>query len=623
MTLGLNILGDRGVPTDRVLDRVKRLDANYHLVMNNDLLVAQVQPYCRKGVIYRWHPNDDNAQDRTNATERVNELHAKAPPGALIYMGNEPNPTQRLADWSMEALNRLEQLGRRGVFLNFSTGVPEPHDWPRFKPLLERIYDGGHILGLHEYFDRRVMAHYPYHVGRFLRVFDMMGSRTPEIVITETGAAIGFDPFRGWAVTMVETEFADQLNAAATIWARYGINATIFAEGSYYDDWGSFVPSDRVINLVAEHNRKLSTYKAATPPPVVVDPKLPATDDSRWEWMLAVPPAGFVNFRSTPAVTTSNKLGEIHSGTPIRIIRDDAAGVREGTKMWRPVSPPNGKIGWVRDDVITVRPIEGKPFILNSPYGSNLRETPNGKIISTIPKGSELLVSIPLKKVLVGAHEWALAYYAGRVGWIARVMPTWEQMFSTSKPPAEESPKVMLDVPYASQWGHPSKRTGMCGAACVWMVAADDRNERSVHLPNEITVDSIANYMGLVAGAFASIPSLTKALVAYGVGGWSVQNLTINTIIDEIDAGYPVIVLLDYGFITERWDKDFYAGHFLVAVGYDDERIYFNDPDYTGVGGKQVGYKRADVIRALADNHYSGNRPNQGIMIRYYSDTRV
>lgn len=274
--LGLNILGDRGLSESRLVQTARNLNARYHLVMNNpSLAAALVQTGAR--VIYRHWQNDDNAHRRTDPRERARLLHQLAPPGCLLYLGNEPdrNDLPRLNEWTIVALDECERLGRKGVILNFATGNPEPYDWHALTGCLERAWRGGHILGLHQYFDRTVAVSYPWHIGRERDVYAVSGARTPAIVITELGCAVYYDPYAGYRAALTSDVYGAQLAQAANIYLSQGIYACVFAECQPDDpQWGTFDPTERVLELMAAHNRSAGPPTGEPPvtnPPDTVD----------------------------------------------------------------------------------------------------------------------------------------------------------------------------------------------------------------------------------------------------------------------------------------------------------------------------------------------------------------
>lgn len=252
-TLGLNMLGDRGRIHADFVSAARRLGANYNLVMNNPALAGEVRPHCRRGVIYRHWP-DDNAHRNTHPREFVRLLNQRAPHYAYLYLGNEPYAEQTLADWTYEALDECDRLGRRGVILNFPTGNPEPAVWEVFRPVLRKARERGHLLGLHEYFDVSWRKDYPWHVGRWERLLQLPAAELPEIVITELGCAVGMDAHRGylWGGRMTDESYAAELLDVAAYYRRFNISATVFCMGSESDDWGTFSLREPAIEIISK-----------------------------------------------------------------------------------------------------------------------------------------------------------------------------------------------------------------------------------------------------------------------------------------------------------------------------------------------------------------------------------
>ena len=58
------------------------------------------------------------------------------------------------------------------------------------------------------------------------------------------------------------------------------------------------------------------------------------------------------------------------------------------------------------------------------------------------------------------------------------------------------------------------------------------------------------------------------------------RRMDLNDIGRYIDRKIPVIILLQAWSKRARkiWNKDWKEGHYVVAIGYDKKRIYFEDP---------------------------------------------
>lgn len=60
------------------------------------------------------------------------------------------------------------------------------------------------------------------------------------------------------------------------------------------------------------------------------------------------------------------------------------------------------------------------------------------------------------------------------------------------------------------------------------------------------------------------------------------KTMTVEEIRKHIDEGLPVILLLQ-AWPTRKikdWRRTWKDGHYVVAIGYDREKIYFDDPGY-------------------------------------------
>ena len=68
----------------------------------------------------------------------------------------------------------------------------------------------------------------------------------------------------------------------------------------------------------------------------------------------------------------------------------------------------------------------------------------------------------------------------------------------------------------------------------------------------------------------------------YGLNAEILRNTTINKIKSLIDQGTPSILLLqawrDYSKGKLDWNTDYSDGHYVVAVGYNDTCLFFEDP---------------------------------------------
>lgn len=352
--IGLNILGDRGVSEQEIVNAASMMRASYYVVMNNPSLAAKIQSLGFTTVIYREQNDDDNAQDRTDPVEFVRRRHQLAPQGAAIYLGNEPYPTVKLATWTLAAMQECDRLNRRGVILNFSTGNPSRNVWSTFDAVIAYAFAHGHILGLHEYFDVNWRKDYTYHVGRFLDVFSAFGRSVPKIVITELGCCVGFEPHRGykWNGSMTDAAYGGALNEIANmVYTPYNVDACIFAYGSSSDDWGTFKPEPKVVEIVSANNVQSNPISQ----PI--------------DGIVSYTAASITNIRSQPA-TSSAIIGQLVRDQRVKFYEQTVAG--ESGQWWK-LSPNGYAANVYKQSVICkiVRDETDRPIkILDVPYVS-------------------------------------------------------------------------------------------------------------------------------------------------------------------------------------------------------------------------------------------------------------
>lgn len=208
--------------------------------------------------IYRDSPpgrgTDDDVHKYDTPANYVRYLHAKAPPRAALYLGNEPNDLYSAALWSLEALKACDEVDRVGVFLNLSHGRPEPDHWTENRPLsqlVQQLSGTRHILGLHEYMGPGKLGE-GYWIGRCKHVnarCESIGIQPPQIAITELGVLAFADELKqvlsahkGWQLAEIDGEriTPEQMMAqAALAWDIYAAIPNVRGT-AWFDagDWG-------------------------------------------------------------------------------------------------------------------------------------------------------------------------------------------------------------------------------------------------------------------------------------------------------------------------------------------------------------------------------------------------
>ena len=136
-----------------------------------------------------------------------------------------------------------------------------------------------------------------------------------------------------------------------------------------------------------------------------------------------------------------------------------------------------------------------------------------------------------------------------------------------------------IKVPYFKQ-----ENWYTCGPACLRMVLA---YIGIIKTENEVTEACNTTELGTTPIQIA------ETFQKFGVIASSVKNANIDDLKHEIEEGRPVIVLIDpshmYGGISG-------FGHFIVIVGFEDEKIIYHDPDEPN--GEYIKYELEAFLKA-------------------------
>ncbi len=175
-----------------------------------------------------------------------------------------------------------------------------------------------------------------------------------------------------------------------------------------------------------------------------------------------------------------------------------------------------------------------------------------------------------------------------------------------------EQNTFVMNVPYVSQWDDTARYSrGDCGIVSACMCA--------LWLGIETTPDEMLTKADLPLGRYVyDFPEVIAAGQAVGLRLTYHYPATWPVILKELKAHRPVISLLRYGMISGNQD-DFDGSHFWTCIGYDEEHVYVNDPNFWGVYREQgaqrciplAEFKRAIGTALLA----TGNQPYQSIFM--------
>lgn len=167
-------------------------------------------------------------------------------------------------------------------------------------------------------------------------------------------------------------------------------------------------------------------------------------------------------------------------------------------------------------------------------------------------------------------------------------------------------------VPYKSQWDPDANDSrDDCGPTSASMVLEflDGKKRTS----NEVFVKT-----GAAKDQAITIPQLQNAIAQYGFTSQFYVGQTIEQLKAWIDKGIIPIALVHYGDLSSRQDKGFSGGHFFPVVGYRNDAIIANDPDFYAPlrgDGDHHGYLLTDFINAWKNATKDANPANSYLVI--------
>jgi len=90
------------------------------------------------------------------------------------------------------------------------------------------------------------------------------------------------------------------------------------------------------------------------------------------------------------------------------------------------------------------------------------------------------------------------------------------------------------------------------------------------------------------------IKNIIHAAGKFGIMAKAKQ-MTIAEVIQNINKGIPVLILLQAwpGKKKAGWETDWGNGHYVVAIGYDTKRLYFEDP--SSIGRTYLTFRELDT----------------------------
>jgi ABC-type bacteriocin/lantibiotic exporter with double-glycine peptidase domain len=146
------------------------------------------------------------------------------------------------------------------------------------------------------------------------------------------------------------------------------------------------------------------------------------------------------------------------------------------------------------------------------------------------------------------------------------------------KPPLSSDARIIENVPFYEQETYQCGPSALAGVLTFW------------HIP--VTPEQIAEE--IFSKSARGTLNLDMILYAQGKGLYAEQYRgNVESLKTDLDAGFPLIVMVDYGFSLYR------QNHFMVVVGYSDQGIIA----HTG-REKEEGIPWDDFLRSWGKTGY-------------------
>jgi hypothetical protein len=308
--LGAHIVANSpGYSRDIALSCAWGMGGKYAVVVNDPLLA---QMMLSVGIIplYRvknadW--DDDNAHQHFDARVYIRKLHAEAPLGAVLYPINEPGTQDlaRLNQWTLDAVDEANKLGRKVCMYNWSYRNPRPEHWDTLATSARVVAAGGHFFGAHEGYDLEfpsLSLAFPECIGRFLPAKRRFGGNW---IVTEFAASK--TAHDGWSTWLTWQQWAQLVrDAVRDVYAPNGVHVTPFTAFEWMRGF-DYVNAPELRTAFNEINVRL---------PVVITPSLPFPAPDT----LGTPQPGYVlstsanlaNVRRDPTTRVANVIGALY-----------------------------------------------------------------------------------------------------------------------------------------------------------------------------------------------------------------------------------------------------------------------------------------------------------------------
>lgn len=229
---------------------------------------------------------------------------------------------------------------------------------------------------------------------------------------------------------------------------------------------------------------------------------------------------------------------------------------------------------------VTVTPVPkpanaGAGVLARMKTGYNLRNAPGtASVVLRAVAPNEIVTYYPNQpdKPQANGFTWVWVETDNGAGWMA-LQTQFARLIPDGWPTDKE---VALGVPFVSQLN--TGESNNCGEAALTAVLNYAGNVTGKPTLKALPVADVVATVGN-NGGFASMGDLVNAAKHYGVTARAVAFQTLDSLRAELDAGRPVIALVERGKIPGATAVNAFTGaHFVTITGYDDRVMTILDP---------------------------------------------
>lgn len=233
-----------------------------------------------------------------------------------------------------------------------------------------------------------------------------------------------------------------------------------------------------------------------------------------------------------------------------------------------------------KNPVSTIPPVSkpanaGEGVLARLKTGYNLRNAPGtASVVLRAVAPNEIVTYYPNQpdKPQANGFTWVWVETDNGAGWMAS-QTQFTRLIPDGWPTDKE---VALGVPFVSQLN--TGESNNCGEAALTAVLNYAGNVTGKPTLKTLPVADVVATVGN-NGGFASMGDLVNAAKHYGVTARAVAFQTLDSLRAELDAGRPVIALVERGKIPGATAVNAFTGaHFVTITGYDDRVMTILDP---------------------------------------------